>query len=77
MKKFGLLDKIPRQFIKKNQMAEGESNAKNSTATGGDDDEEDLPDVNSDSGRKQILLNTIQLPKNIRNLSKRLPGPQY
>lgn len=49
MKKFGLLDKIPRQFLKKNQMAEGESNAKNSTATGGDDDEEDLPDVDNDN----------------------------
>ena len=56
-------------------MTEGESNAKNSTATGGDD-EEDLPNVDPEElGRKQELLNTIQLPKNIKNLSKRLPGP--
>ena len=41
-------------------MAEGESNAKNSTATGGDDEDDELPDVNvEDSGRKQILMNTI------------------
>ena len=77
MKKFGLLEKIPRQFLKKNQMTEDQSMAKNSTATGGDDDE-DLPNVEPEElGRKQELLNTIQLPKNIKHLSKRLPGPQY
>ena len=51
MKKFGLLDKIPRQFLKKNQMTEDQSMAKNSTATGGD--EEDLPNVDPEElGRK-------------------------
>ena len=43
MKKFGLLDKIPLSFRKKNGMNDG--NEKNSTATGGEEDEEEQADV--------------------------------
>jgi hypothetical protein len=75
MKKYGLLDKIPSSFKKKTN-AEG-GNEKNSTATGGEDGEsagDDMPDPKFEDGaRRQNLMNTIQLPKNIRNLSKRLP----
>jgi hypothetical protein len=45
MKKYGLLDKIPSAFKKKSSLNEG-GNEKNSTATGGEASESELPDVN-------------------------------
>jgi hypothetical protein len=81
MKKYGLLDKIPNAFKKKGGLGEG-GNEKNSTATGGEDVESagsHMPDpkFEDDGVKKHALLNTIQLPKNIRNLSKRLPKANY
>ena len=80
MKKYGLLDKIPNSFKKKSGLGEG--GKENSTATTGEEEESGdhnltHPDFEEDGARKQHLMNTIQLPKNIRNLSKRLPKANY
>lgn len=45
MKKYGILDKIPTSFRKKRSSTMAEGNEKNSTATGGDFSESELPDV--------------------------------
>ena len=46
MKKYGILDKIPTNFIKKRKSTVTEAgNEKNSTATGGEASESELPDV--------------------------------
>lgn len=61
MKKYGLLDKIPNSFKKKSGLGEG-GNEKNSTATGGEEEESgdhNLPDLEEDGARKQHLMNTI------------------
>ena len=48
MKKYGLLDKIPTAFKKKSSLVAELGNEKNSTATGGEASESDMPDVNID-----------------------------
>jgi serine/threonine protein kinase len=60
MKKYGLLDKIPSVFKKKNNLAEI-GTEKNSTATGGEASESEFPDVHIEyeGARKQDLMNTI------------------
>ena len=54
MKKYGLLDKIPSSF-KKKANAEG-GNEKNSTATGGEENEsagDDMPDPKFEDGARR------------------------
>jgi len=74
--KLNLIAAVPPHLLRDKSYAPAQPAA--NPASGAADEGSESPDGRvSQYERKQILMNTIQLPKNFRHLSKRLPRANY